>query len=469
MSAAFPLAPLTAPLSIPERGALRSTLRELLLWQRELRKWPTIADAPDATPIVSLYARGALCGCAGVSEGPPGERIARAFVQALGDGRFGGLASEARAELRCELSYARNASATDVVQVAGMLEVGTHGLAVTSSGRPVTLLPDVARDNSLDAEGMLETLERKSSASRADWPSDALYLFETESVLARQGQTPELSEDAVAAAAAWLAARVDVAGRVTFGVSPRTGQQSGRSPMFHGRAAILIRALLSQVAGRGAAVRARRWLESELERALAGHVVDQFPEEPALVAGTLALAALSGLELSDALQAYAARPEILGVPWHAAQVVAALGKRAPSKLWEACKRNLEAEPWAPWTALAAQARADSETLARAAAALIAAVPEHGPHVGGVGPNTVPELARTAATVEALRGVDSADARAACSRARAFLLKHQIHGDRCALSRDPLLVHGAFPQTPVHDFLQIDVTGHALLALSESPR
>jgi len=26
------------------------------------------------------------------------------------------------------------------------------------------------------------------------------------------------------------------------------------------------------------------------------------------------------------------------------------------------------------------------------------------------------------------------------------------------------VHGAFPQTPVHDYLQIDVTGQALLAL-----
>ncbi|HEX3855612.1 MAG TPA: hypothetical protein VHW01_31835, partial [Polyangiaceae bacterium] len=197
--------------------------------------------------------------------------------------------------------------------------------------------------------------------------------------------------------------------------------------------------------------------------------VDQFPEEPALVAGTLALAALSGIELSDALQAHALRPEIQAVPWHAAQVVAALGKRAPSGLWEACKRNLEAEPWAPWTALAAQARDDGETLARAAAALISAVPEHGPHVGGVGPNSVPELARTAATVEALRVVDSAEARAACSRARAFLLKHQIHGDRCALSADPALVHGAFPQTPVHDYLQIDVTGHALLALSEGSR
>src|SRR5450631_1087729 len=102
MSGPFPLAPLAAPLTQSERSELRGTLRELLSWQRELRKWPIIADAPDATPIVSLYARGALCGCAGVSDGPPAERILRAFVQALGDGRFGGLDSDARAELRCE-------------------------------------------------------------------------------------------------------------------------------------------------------------------------------------------------------------------------------------------------------------------------------------------------------------------------------------------------------------------------------
>jgi hypothetical protein len=40
----------------------------------------------------------------------------------------------------------------------------------------------------------------------------------------------------------------------------------------------------------------------------------------------------------------------------------------------------------------------------------------------------------------------------------------MNGNNCILTADPELVHGAFPQTPVHDYLQIDVTGHALLAL-----
>ena len=464
MSRAFPLSLLGSPLLEAERASLNTTLRELLVWQRNLRTWPVPTPAPDATPIVSLYAQGALCGCAGVAEGPPAERVLRAFVQALGDSRFGGLDSKARAELRCQLSYARAARAVPLEQVVELLEVGKHGLALALPGRPVTLLPDVARDNSLDAEGMLQTLERKAETTRATWPADGLYLFETENVLCRQSETPALEKNPITAAAAWLAMRVDSKGRVTFGISPRTGEQHRKSPMFHGRAAILVRALLSQRVGRIAATRARRWLEVELVRALDGRPVDQFPSEPALVAGTLALAVMSGIDLSDALMAYATRPELLAAPWHAAQVVAALGSRAPDALWDACKRHLEAEPWAPWTALAAKARHDGETFARATDALIDAVPEYGPHAGGVGPNSVPELARTAATVEALLSVDSSAARTARARARVFLLEHQVNGNNCIVAADPELVHGAFPQTPVHDYLQIDVTAHALLAL-----
>ena len=468
MISAFPLSPLGSPLFDTERASLQRTLRQLLHWQRKLEDWPVPGHAPDATPIVSLYAQGALRGCAGVSEGPPAERLLRAFVQALGESRFGALSPEARAELRCQLSFARAMRALPLSQVMQILEVGTHGVAVALPGRSVSLLPDVARDSSLDAEGMLRTLEHKSETKRAAWPTDGLYLFETESVLVRPDETPDLERNPATAAASWLAARVDAEGRVTFGVNPRGAEQQ-TSPMFHGHAAILVRALFSQRVGRGAATRARRWLEAELSRALAGRPVDQFPTEPAPIAGTLALAALAGIELGEALHAYAARPELRAVPWHAAQVVTALGMRAPDALWQACKRSLQVEPWAPWTALAAKARGDSETLARTASALIAAVPETGPHSGGVGRNSVPELARTAITVEALLAVDSAAARAACARARAFLLEHQVNGERYALTADPGLVHGAFPQTPVHDYLQVDVTAHALLALAADNR
>lgn len=462
---AFPLTALSAPLGAVERATLARVLRELLTWQRDLAKWPGAFSAPDATPIVSLYARGELCGCAGMSEGTPSERVLRAFVKALSDSRFGNLDASTRAELRAQISYAARVEQIPLAEATQRIEVATHGLAISGSARPVTLLPDVAKDNGLDAAGMLATLEQKAGTARAEWPEGGLYTFETESVLAGQKDVPELSEDPLEAAAAWLVSRVDEEGRVTFGLNPRTGESYRLSPMFHGRCAILLRALCAQKHGRGAAGRVRRWLESELTRALAGRSVEQFPEQPAVVAGTLALASLAGLEMTDALRAWAERPEVLEIPWHAAQVVAALGPHAPSSLWDACKRSLDAEPWAPWTALAAKARADAHTLERAVNALIAAVPASGVHIGGVGPSTVPELARTAATVEALKDVDSREARAACSRARAFLLRQQIRAENYAKSVDPSRVHGAFPQTPVHDFLQIDVTGHAVLALS----
>ncbi|HEY4104259.1 MAG TPA: AMMECR1 domain-containing protein [Polyangiaceae bacterium] len=464
MSTSFPLTALARPLSDAERASLRLALQDLLVWQRDLRNWPATFAAPDATPIVSLYAKGALCGCAGTSEGTPCERVQRAFVQALSDGRFGGLGPEARADLRCQLSYAIRVESLELSRALETIEVGRHGLAVANEDRPVTLLPDVACDNSFDASGLLDTLERKAGSERGTWPSDGLYTFETESVMARQSATPELVHDPLEAAATWLARRVDADGRVSFGFDPRSGDNYRLSPMFHGRCAIMLRALFSQACGRGAAVRARRWLEDEIQRALSGQSVEQFPEQPALIAGTLALASLAGIEFSDALRDYAARSETLTVPWHAAQVAAALGKHAPIQLWQACVRNLESQPWAPWTAIAAKARGDGETLTRAANALIAAVREREPHLGGVGPGTLPELARTAATIEALSGLDTTEARAACARARAFLLRHQLRGEHYAKAADSAAVHGAFPQTPVHDFLQIDVTGHAVLAL-----
>ncbi|HEY4159540.1 MAG TPA: AMMECR1 domain-containing protein [Polyangiaceae bacterium] len=466
MSPAFPLAELPAPIDSAQRQTLRSGLRQLLEWQRDLSAWPKLDTAPDATPIVSLYVRGRLCGCAGMSDGQPAERLARAFVQALGDGRFGGISGEARGELVCQVSYVRSAEAIPLEGATDLIEVGSHGLAlVPSTGMPATLLPDVAGEHQLDAAGLLEALEHKSGLPRAEWPRDGLFTFQSEHVSASLAPEPELARDPLEAAAGFLERQVDADGHMWFGFTPRTGERVDESPMLHGRIAVAVRALLSQSAGRGAAVRARRWLGAELVEGLRGQKVRGFPEDPAMVAGTLALSALAGLDVQGPLLAWAARPELATNPWHAAQVVAALGARAPAALWEACVRDIEARPWAPWTLLAAHARGDTATLARCAELLIEAVRAHAPHRGGVGPGAVPELARTAATVEALRVVDSSRARSACELARDFLRKHQLFAERSLTARDPSLVHGAFPQSPVHDFLQIDVTGHALLALA----
>jgi hypothetical protein len=90
-----------------------------------------------------------------------------------------------------------------------------------------------------------------------------------------------------------------------------------------------------------------------------------------------------------------------------------------------------------------------------------------PHLGGVGPE-VPEIARTAAVIEALAPIASTpDEHTAIDLARGFLTRHQLNGADYAMTRDPAWVTGAFPVSPIIHFLQIDVTAHALLALVPS--
>jgi hypothetical protein len=151
---------------------------------------------------------------------------------------------------------------------------------------------------------------------------------------------------------------------------------------------------------------------------------------------------------------------VAAVSWHAAQVVAALGADAPREIWDICVRDLDQQPWAPWTAIAARARGDRATLARATRTLASSIPHRGPHAGGAAVGAVPEVALTALVAEALSGSPHA---AALRAARGFLRRAQIHATRRG-ALDPSLSHGAFPLSPVADGLRCDVTAHALLAL-----
>jgi hypothetical protein len=464
----FPIGVLAAPLAAEQRGLLRGTLSALLDWQRTLSSWPILGEAPDATPIVSLYRRGCLAGCAGMSEGAPGERLARAFLAAFGDLRFGGLDATGRAELVAQVSYAHSPQRVSPDQAASLLAVGVHGLAVrTSEGNPYLLLPDVARDHHFGPEQFLEALAHKAGTPQPDWPRDGLWLFETERVIARPLEQAESELDARLLAVRWLTRRVQRTGAIGFGLDPRDGSEAALGPMMHGRSAITVRALDSHPEGRAAAARARRWLTREIADALAGLPVPGWPEERAMIAGTLALAALAGIDVEAPLVEFASDPELLHVPWHAAQVVAALGARAPERLWQGCVSDLERNAWAPWTAIAAHRRGSTEVFERAIAGLSRGVRGDGPHTGGVGPGAVPELARTAASVEALTLAGDAEALAAVRRARAFLRRHQLRAESYPLSSELDWADGAFPVSPVRDYLQTDVTAHAALALAEN--
>ena len=464
MSADFPLRALPAPLTAEQRACLRAALSDLLAWQRELVRWPELAELPDATPIVSLYLDGRLVGCSGTSEGEPRSRVARAFVQSLGDQRFGGMPEDARGRLVAQVSYVHSPRRLTPSDAAEHIEVGTHGMLLVAPDAQGSLLPDVAREHGLDAEAFLDALAHKAGLSRESWPQAGVFVFETERVVVRLGENPPELGDPIEAAARWLAARVSDAG-VTFGFDAANGEGIAEPPMLHGRVAILVRALFSQRAARGTAVRAKRWLERELARGLAGDRSVPLPDSLPLLAGTLALASLAGVDCDDKLAELSRAPELRAAPWYAAEVVTALGRRAPDDLYAACVAALDDDAFAPWTLSAARARADEAVIARAAAGLAGCVRRRAPHLGGVGPR-VPETARTAAVVEALAPVArTPDEHAAVTLARQFLLRQQLSGASYAMTPDPAWVSGAFPISPIVHFLQIDVTAHALLALA----
>jgi len=483
-AASTPLPALAGSLSGSERRELSRALDGLLRWQRELKAWPRLGRAPAGTPIVSLYLDGALRGCTGMSEGPAQERLARAFLQALGDSRFGGVAHTERGRLIAQVAYPLRMQRLSLDQVEERLAPGAQGLVLSRPGEPpVVLLPDVAREHELDAAGLLGAMEHKVGLARSAWGSHRLHAFETDSVVVRPrasrraavgasrpraaplgaSRAAKLELDAVDAALRWLERRVASDGAVTFGVEPRSGERHRDGLMSHGRAAVVVQALALHPRGRKAAKRARVWLEREITRGLAGRLAT-FPREVPLVAGTLALAKLAGIAVDAPLREIAASPALHSEPWHAAQVVCALGAGAPPELYRACVNALASEPRAPWTALAARTLGDRATHARVARTLAACVPKDGAHAGGVGAGTLPEVALTALVVEALARATERAAQTARAGALAFVLRQQHLAHVPPDIAEPELAFGAFPLTPVHAYLRTDVTAHALIAV-----
>ncbi len=464
------LGALAHPLGDESRAALHDTLVALLSWQRSLRRFPRAGAAPNATPIVSLYSQGRLCGCSASTEGRPRERVMRAFLHALGDLRFGGIEHGARGAAVAQIAYPIRLRRVSLDAAPRVVAPGAHGLALSDEqGLPTLLLPDVAREGSLDAEGLLCAMEHKAGRSRESWRSGGLLMFETDRVIARlaRGRARPAGMDPVEAGVRWLSARVASDGAVSFGLDPRAERDEPSGPMLHGRAAVVAQALATHASGSSAARRARRWLDGRIQKALSGVSIDGWPTEAPLVAGTLALARLAGLAVDTPLRQLAQRRDVAAVPWHAGQVACALGRQAPDSLWRACVRSLDQDPRAPWIAMAASRREDWSVLERVATALAASVREHGPHRGGVGTGPVPELALTAITVEALAPARAEPVRRARRMAREFLHQSQLLTDAPPETRDEGRVRGAFPLTPVHGFLRCDVTAHAVLGMATS--
>jgi AMMECR1 domain-containing protein len=463
--ATFPWRSLRAPLSDEERGAVRQALERLLRWQASLGAFPRVKDAPNATPFVSIYARGKLYGCMGTEEGAPGERLCRAFLRALEDVRFGTIFPEQRRDLTAQVSYPIDPEEIDLDSVAVEIEPGTHGIACVREGAiPVNLLPMVARDNALDPPRFLELLGRKAGLGGARFQGSHIFRFRTEDVAATQQRAPSAFGDPIEEACDWLARLIASDGRIEFAIDPRSRKRMHSGIMRHGRLAVALQALAGSKLHARHVARAKSWLEREIASALRGDAVEGWPDHPAVVAGTLALASQAGIDLAEPLSQYANKPELAANAWHAAQVISVLAKRSPAQLVRACVADLDHRPWAPWSLLAARALGDAELIGRCERPLVEALRSRAPHRGGASVTSVPETALTAISIEALAGLRSKEAKSAALRGQDFLRRWQLRAN-VAASLDPLLCRGAFPASPVQSLLRCDITAHAVLALS----
>ena len=466
---AFPARLLGRGITRRERSLIETRVRALLRWQRSLGPWPgSSAGAPDATPFVSVYAGGRLRGCCGSDEGSPGERLSRAFLSAVEDGRYGRIAPQERNELVAVVSYVRVARRISADRIDEEIEPGVDGIAVVPSQRaPAILLPQVARDGQLDARAMLDALAKKSGAT--DWGRAALFAFTTEDVVVRPDasapESPPESCSAADQAANWLAGLISASGQIAFGIDARSRKVVATGPMHHGRAAVLLRALDCHGGHTLRVRRAHAWLARKVAAGARGARVEGWPRDLGEAAGTLALAAMARIDVSRELLAIARSEALRSSPWHAAQVVAALGRHAPEPLWRRCVDDLANRPWAPWTMIAAKARGDAKTQERARQPLTSSIRLRPPGVGGCAATVVPETALTALVVEALAPGVNATERTAVRLARDFLGSLQFSGERTPGSLDADLACGAYPGSRIVDFLRCDVTAHVLLALA----
>lgn len=157
---------------------------------------------------------------------------------------------------------------------------------------------------------------------------------------------------AVSRGADWLERCVGEDGSVRFSLDPSTGTQVSTGLMHHGRAAVVLAAL--RAAGRtSTADRVELRLIADIRAGLSGVEPEGWVQEPARIAGTLALACLAGCDLRPELETAARTTDFTGEAWHAAQVVTVLGRAVPDDLYALCVRDLESSSWAPWTARAA--------------------------------------------------------------------------------------------------------------------
>lgn len=410
-----------------ERRALEKALRDLLAWHVDLRAFPRLPKLPRAFPYVSLYANGNLRGCYGSSEG-----VARAFLRAIADTRYGGIAPEERTVLAADVAYVVRARPVRADEATKILEPGVHGAATVIDGVATVLLPSVARERGYDAPGFLDLLAKKTSRARSD--EGLVWILDMDEVSSRGVR----EDDPMRGARRFLESLVDREGRVAFEMNPSSGELVHAGAMLHGRIAVAVEALAKLGSKKTKA--ARTWLAREIDRRGEG-----WPDRSDMALGTLALAARAGLDVP--LAEAAARIDVESAsPWHLAQAASVLATRTPDAMWNAVVRSLDARPFSPYALMAAHARRDAAIALRCARAIIDGIPR--------------ETALAAVAIEALHPLRTSAAKRAVREARTFVLQRQVLDVPAALHPRTL---GAFRASPIAPILRCDVTAHAALA------
>lgn len=451
------LTPVARPLGPALRAKLGADLQSLLRFRETLTRFPELTGAGSATPIVTAYREGRLVACAVGRRGRTAkERLARAFLEAT---------SAHDGPLDIELVLAKSAR---WLSSPDDLELGEEGLAlVRPDDVPVLLIPQMARDFGVDGRGFVGMLENKA---RGFPKGHRLVAFTVERVVGRLDASEAKSRkaaqrshaDPIDFAAAWIARLVSPDGSVAFAIDPVRRILQPRGELHHARVASAIEALASHGGYAREVRRARAWLQDEAMRALEGEAIEHWPTTLPAVAGTLALLVLAGVDFKDELATLARAPSLREAPWHAGQVMLALGAEAPRDLAAICDAALEETPFAPWTALGAHRAGHRALFRRSTRALAESIRKAAPFRGGASVTAVPEAGLTAVAAHALSLAPGH--RRTAELALGYVRRLQLLPDRIPASVDPRLALGGFAASPVNDLLRVDLAGHALSAL-----
>jgi AmmeMemoRadiSam system protein A len=134
--------------------------------------------AVRAGAFVTLFERGELRGCMGLLEELPARRTvaAAATMAALDDPRFAPLRPDELSKVDLEISLLGPMTRLDAPTE---FVAGEDGIVIELGGRRGLLLPQVATEHGLDAEGMLRTVCRKAGLSWDAWtdPRATLLVF----------------------------------------------------------------------------------------------------------------------------------------------------------------------------------------------------------------------------------------------------------------------------------------------------